>query len=694
MLLVCLTCLGGTIGCGWFFEELFGGDNGNRSGKSSLTLPPTHGNSPPPPEMPRVSMDGRGGGMAVWNGNGAVVARSYDPSGGWGPEQIVSTSADQTPEVAVALNGSRGVAIWEQGRNIWSTLFDASTGWESNAELRELALDPAMTPSLASNTFGGGSTIHTAWKQVFTSSSSSQHGGVAAENFRFDTGWSGWSRVDTNPQQLASAQTIFGLRTAAGGQGRAVAVWFQTVAVGSQYVPGIVAARRTTNHWEPAERIGFGSAEAQNPDVAMDLAGNALAVWEQDGDLYASTYSQAVGAWSTPDVLRAVISTETSFRPRVAMNGDGVAIVVCAASDGGVYTAYYSVQSGWDVHQRVDVLSTGWIGVPGENPEPRVAVDADGNGRAVWKAGGEIYSCRFDGATMAWEPAESIGTGRDPDLAMDKTGRAIAVWWDQGFREKVWPPPGNGEILFAGNLAGQFDIFSLSPDYTVVIQLTTSPADDLDPVWSPNRDRIAFVSDRDNPVTGGFDLYVLEIATGTVNRLTYYGDDGLTVRDPAWLQSTVEDRLAFSWGPPSPGFGGVGGIEILDLDTGASLGVTSGPSQDRWPTWSEDGSEIAFGARWANSGRGLAPGLFPGPAGPPRNLGRCRGAGVVSRRSPDCLRRQGRRRRDPRSHSRHRPGRSADEPDGRRLPRVVALGGPNRLSGRHRPRPEHLRHDR
>ena len=55
----------------------------------------------------------------------------------------------------------------------------------------------------------------------------------------------------------------------------------------------------------------------------------------------------------------------------------------------------------------------------------------------------------------------------------------------------------------------------MSPDGTKVKRLTNNPADDLDPAWSPNGKKIAFVSDR-----GNLEIYTMNSDGTGVKRLT------------------------------------------------------------------------------------------------------------------------------------------------------------------------------
>ena len=54
----------------------------------------------------------------------------------------------------------------------------------------------------------------------------------------------------------------------------------------------------------------------------------------------------------------------------------------------------------------------------------------------------------------------------------------------------------NGKIVFQSNRTGNADIYTMNPDGSNRVQLTTTPSEDVDPRWSPDGTRIVFASDR------------------------------------------------------------------------------------------------------------------------------------------------------------------------------------------------------
>src|SRR5258708_3953633 len=74
-----------------------------------------------------------------------------------------------------------------------------------------------------------------------------------------------------------------------------------------------------------------------------------------------------------------------------------------------------------------------------------------------------------------------------------------------------------GSIVFAMGDGGHDNLWALGIGQNTPVRLTNTPANDRDPVWSPDGTRIAFASHRD----GNWDLYIMTLATGNVSRLTY-----------------------------------------------------------------------------------------------------------------------------------------------------------------------------
>lgn len=119
-----------------------------------------------------------------------------------------------------------------------------------------------------------------------------------------------------------------------------------------------------------------------------------------------------------------------------------------------------------------------------------------------------------------------------------------------------------------------------------VVNLTNHPAEDIWPALSPDRSRIVFSSDRDNPA-GQFELYSMNVdGSGLVRLTNSLGSDW--VGPQAW--SPDGSRIVFSSTRADP----AGEIYIMNADGSGVVRLTDNSHSDGCAAWSPDGSSIAF----------------------------------------------------------------------------------------------------
>jgi TolB protein len=119
-----------------------------------------------------------------------------------------------------------------------------------------------------------------------------------------------------------------------------------------------------------------------------------------------------------------------------------------------------------------------------------------------------------------------------------------------------------------------------------VVNLTNHPAEDIWPALSPDRSRIVFSSDRDNPA-GEFELYTMNVdGSGLVRLSNSSGSDW--VGPQAW--SPDGSRIVFSSMRDDPN----GEIYIMKADGTGVIRLTENSLSDGCAAWSPDGSSIAF----------------------------------------------------------------------------------------------------
>jgi TolB protein len=124
------------------------------------------------------------------------------------------------------------------------------------------------------------------------------------------------------------------------------------------------------------------------------------------------------------------------------------------------------------------------------------------------------------------------------------------------------------------------DVWSMNADGTGVTRLTTDPAEDFDPVWSPDGTRIAFRSHRD----GDEEVYIMNADGSDPQNLTNApGGD----YSPAW--SPNGEWIAFM-----SDRAGNNNIWIIRPDGTGLRQITDLPGISEYPSWSPDSSRIVF----------------------------------------------------------------------------------------------------
>jgi Tol biopolymer transport system component len=146
----------------------------------------------------------------------------------------------------------------------------------------------------------------------------------------------------------------------------------------------------------------------------------------------------------------------------------------------------------------------------------------------------------------------------------------------------------NRRILFVSNRdePTATEIYSMNPDGSGVQRLTTSGGQDVEPAWSPDGKRVAFVSTR-HDLSG--EIYTMNADGTGVQRLTNNVGEGGVDRSPTW--SKDGKRIAFVSMRDDP----AGDIYTMNVADGSGVTpVTDFDGEDSDPAWSPDGKQIAF----------------------------------------------------------------------------------------------------
>ena len=231
----------------------------------------------------------------------------------------------------------------------------------------------------------------------------------------------------------------------------------------------------------------------------------------------------------------------------------------------------------------------------------------DGDRRVIVHGGrsGTFESLRFLDTHLSWSPdgryIAFVGEsqGKDAIYLFDaRKGRRIGKLSPDmdAIISPSWSPDGD-RLVFTGVRDGQSDLYVISTDGTGLTALTDDIYSDLQPQWSPDGGSIAFASDRgsdtdiDRLLFGNLEIALYDLATGRVRVLTDVVED---CHNPVW--SPEGDRIAFvspMEGPPNiyTVHTESGRLERLtDLGTGVSGITPTSPAI----SWSRRSHAIAF----------------------------------------------------------------------------------------------------
>jgi hypothetical protein len=271
------------------------------------------------------------------------------------------------------------------------------------------------------------------WQQLKAVGAAGMETTIWANRYVPAAGWSSALLLDTDTRTLNLYIPTFP-QVGVGLNGDAVAVWHKLDgtrddAWAGRFVPD-------TGWGQPALLETDDAGNARDPDVAVDAAGHAVAVWSQsDGTrshVWSSRYTPATG-WDAATRLDTNDSVD-QYSPRIAMNPTGDAIVIWPQFDGArweLWTNRFVAGTGWDTATRLGAAD------PGQPiRDPDLAMNDHGDAVAVWPQSDgtrwDLWARRFVPG-LGWNTAVVINSNESgdvwyPRVATDLDGNAIVVW--------------------------------------------------------------------------------------------------------------------------------------------------------------------------------------------------------------------------------------------------------------------------
>ncbi|WP_287416355.1 hypothetical protein [Oceanithermus sp.] len=319
--------------------------NGSWAGPSSFSLadPPTPGTGIP--QYLDVAINDSGDAVVVWGQDLQIFgAERQGADGGWTAPASLNPPGTDGFDPKVALNNAGdAVVVWTHVDGTSWQIYKAERqgadgSWSDPSPLSD-ANATATYAKVALNDAGDAVVI---WVQYDGSNKQI----YAAE--RQGGAWTPPVRLSLAGTDALTDGSRYYSQVALNDAGDAVVVWTQND--GSNYQ--IYKAERQGGAWttprDLADHLSLAGTDAQLPRVALNDAGDAVVVWQQrdgsNGQIYKA--ERRGGAWTTPRDLADHLSlagTEAQ-QPQVALNDAGDAVVVWYQSDGSndqIYKAEY-----------------------------------------------------------------------------------------------------------------------------------------------------------------------------------------------------------------------------------------------------------------------------------------------------------------------------------------------------------------
>jgi hypothetical protein len=359
-------------------------------------------------DRPDITVDASGSVYAVWrdlrnathDGHWDLdIYFSYRPDGGgWGANQRVNDDASTQIQdwPAIAADGAgNAYAVWKDYRNGYPAIYfsyrPAGGSWSTNQRVDDGGTRDVDHPDIAIDSAGNLYALWQDWRN-----------GDPDVYFSYQPAGGSWG-ANERVSDAVSGTVQYSGAIAADGAGDAYAVWTDM----RNGDPDIYFSYRAAGgNWSANERVSQdpGHARQWNPDIAVDTAGNAYSVWQDDRnghyDVYAS-YRPADGGWGTAVRVNDDAGTAGQYGPAIAEGANIVAAVWQDERAGGPHITYsYRLATGaWSANERIS-------DDPGEanRYNPAIVLDALGSAYAVWsdeRSGNPDIYCSYRGTRFA-----------------------------------------------------------------------------------------------------------------------------------------------------------------------------------------------------------------------------------------------------------------------------------------------------
>jgi hypothetical protein len=409
-------------------------------------LPPTDLSVPGGEAIePQVALDPAGDAVAVWrrhNGFNYVLESASRPAGGSfsaPARRSVAGGDTEAPQVAMDAAGNT-VVVWSQRTGAAKAIVEAASRPAGGTFSAPVALSAqvgnAVNPQVAIDAAGDTVVV---WRQHTSATTAvveaaSRPAGSSSFSAAIPVSAPGGNAVD--PQ------------VAIDRAGDVTAVWegFSSTATGAEFIVESASRPAGSGAFSAAVKLSARSLANLQPQVALDPAGDAVAIWSRSDATQSFVESASRPAGSAAFSAAAQLSSPNEQQPQIALDAAGDAVAVWRHFDGTRYVfESASRPAGSTAFSAPMGLSDHAVVVP------QIALDPGGDAVAVWGGGNVEATSRPAGGSFS-PPVMLSAEGQvaeEPEVALDASGDAVAVW------RRSQGPTSTIEAAAYQNVAGQ-----------------------------------------------------------------------------------------------------------------------------------------------------------------------------------------------------------------------------------------------
>ncbi len=395
-------------------------------------------------EEPQIAIGAAGEAIAVWDSprkrRSVVQSASRTPGGEWSAPRTISPPRSFEPHIAVNAAGE-AVAIWTHrvGRKtvVQGASRSSAGDWSAPITLSKRPGSPFFD-QVSINDAGEAIAV---WEDE-----ANDHASLIQVASRSPLGT--WSKPVNAFPRVATLDSS-GPQIAVTAAGEAVVVWGYLTPKFSGMIQS--ASRPAGGTWSgPVELAEEPEANGvPEPEVAFNAAGEVVALWEREEDNFGLSLQSASrppgGAWSRPITVFKRHNHAESVAPQIAIDNAGEAVAVWEGSGpalilsasrppGGAWSQATRVFRG----HRITTVNGYSIVTAGQN-SPQIALSSTGEAVTIWDGRDGVIRGASRSPSGAWFPPTRVSRGPvredfNPEIAIFPTGEAVAVWehWDGG----------------------------------------------------------------------------------------------------------------------------------------------------------------------------------------------------------------------------------------------------------------------